>query len=84
VAAGVDDPVAAEGMSDVARKAGVTIPLLIEIDCGLARAGLPPGERAVAPAELIDRLPGLELRGLFTHAGHAYAADGPERLPEIA
>src|SRR6185295_3131778 len=75
---------AAEGMAEVARREGVTIPLLIEIDCGLARAGLPPGDAAVALAELIDRLAGVELRGLFTHAGHAYAADGPERLPAIA
>jgi D-serine deaminase-like pyridoxal phosphate-dependent protein len=84
VAVGVDDPAAADGMSAVAVREGVTIPLLIEIDCGLKRAGLPPGEAAVALAELIDRLPGLELRGVFTHAGHAYAAEGPERLPEIA
>jgi D-serine deaminase-like pyridoxal phosphate-dependent protein len=84
VAVGVDDPAAAEGMAEVARREGVTIPLLIEIDCGLARAGLPPGDAAVELAELIDRLPGLELRGVFTHAGHAYAADGPARLPAIA
>lgn len=84
VAVGVDAPAAAEGIAQVARREGVTIPLLIEIDCGLARAGLLPGDAPVALAELIDRLPGVELRGVFTHAGHAYAADGPERLPEIA
>src|SRR5262249_40252511 len=34
VAIGVDAADAAEGMAEVARREGVTIPLLIEIDCG--------------------------------------------------
>jgi len=84
VSVGVDDAAAAESIAEVARREGVTISLLIEIDCGLARAGLPPGEAAVALAELIDRISGVELRGLFTHAGHAYAAADPAKLPAIA
>lgn len=84
VAIGVDDAGAAEGIASVARREGVTVPLLIEIDCGLRRAGLVPGGAAVRLAEAIDRLAGVELAGLFTHAGHAYAADGPDKLPAIA
>jgi D-serine deaminase-like pyridoxal phosphate-dependent protein len=84
VAVGVDDASAAEGIAAVARHEGVVVPLVIEIDCGLRRAGLVPGEAAVRLAEAIGRLDGVELAGLFTHAGHAYGADGPDKLPTIA
>lgn len=84
VAVGIDDAGVAEAMAAVAQRDGVTFPVLIEVDCGLRRAGLLPGEPVAVLAERIARLPGLELRGLFTHAGHVYAADGPERVPGIA
>jgi len=84
VAVGVDDPAVAEALAAVARREGVVVPVLVEVDCGLARAGLPPGEPAAALAERVAGLPGLELRGVFTHAGHVYGADGPERVRAIA
>jgi D-serine deaminase-like pyridoxal phosphate-dependent protein len=84
VAVGVDDFAVAEAMAAVARREGVTIPVLVEVDCGLKRAGLAPGEAAAALGERIARLAGLELRGIFTHAGHAYGADDPIKVGPIA
>src|SRR5688500_11457981 len=84
VSVGVDDFGVAEAMAEVARREGVTIPVLVEVDCGLKRAGLAPGEPAAAFGERIARLDGLELRGVFTHAGHAYGADDPAKVEPIA
>ena len=84
VAVGVDDLDVAEAMAAVARREGVTIPVLVEVDCGLKRAGLAAGEPAAAFGERIARLKGLELRSVFTHAGHAYGADDPAKVEPIA
>src|SRR5713101_3560061 len=74
LAAGIDDFQAAAGMAEVARQAGVTVPVLIEVDSGLRRAGVAPGPATLQLAEKVAGLEGLILRGVFTHAGHAYSA----------
>lgn len=83
VAIGVDSAEAADGLDAEARAAGVSIPVLIEIDSGLRRAGVQPGPEALKLAEHLTSLRGLRLRGLFTHAGHAYAAHSPEEVARI-
>ncbi len=47
---------------------GGEIPYLIEIDVGTGRAGVAP-DAAVALADELATLPGLRLRGVFTHEG---------------
>src|SRR5205823_6728521 len=44
VAVGVDSPQVVNGLAGAARSLGVAIPVLIEIDTGLHRAGLAPDE----------------------------------------
>ena len=83
VAVGVDSLAGARGIAEAAREAGTTVPVLIEIDTGLHRAGVLPGEPALALARQIALLDGLELRGVFTHAGHAYAASSPQEVQRI-
>lgn len=83
VIAGVDSVQAAAGMADVARQVGVTVPVVIEVDCGLRRAGVPPGQAALELAKEIATMSGLNLRGLFTHAGHAYGAESPAAVARI-
>src|SRR6266568_6960957 len=83
VAAGIDNAQAAETMAYVARHAGVTVPLLIEVDCGLRSAGVQPGPPVLELAKQVARLSGLHLRGVFTHAGHAYAAQSPAAVARI-
>src|SRR5260370_26249052 len=63
VAAGIDDFQAAAGMAEVARQAGVAVPVLIEVDCGLRRAGVQPGPAPLGLAAKISGLEGLILRG---------------------
>jgi D-serine deaminase-like pyridoxal phosphate-dependent protein len=84
VAVGVDGEQIVSGLADAARSLGVTIPVLIEIDTGLHRAGLEPGESVADLAAAIVRCgPSLRLRGVFTHAGHAYGARSLSDLERI-
>jgi len=83
VAAGIDNAQAAETMAYVARHAGVTVPLLIEVDCGLGRAGVQPGPPVLELAKQVASLAGLNLRGVFTQTGHAYAAHSPAAVARI-
>jgi D-serine deaminase-like pyridoxal phosphate-dependent protein len=83
VSVGVDSIDGARGIAEAAREAHTTVPVVIEIDTGLHRAGVQPGEPAVALARQVASLDGLELRGLFTHAGHAYAATSPQEVQRI-
>jgi D-serine deaminase-like pyridoxal phosphate-dependent protein len=67
----VDSDHQARGLSAAAVAAGVTIGVQIEIDTGLHRVGLDPGDPAAieAFARAIGALPGIELDGLTTHRG---------------
>src|SRR5215218_5093230 len=51
VAVGVDALDVAAGIAAVAREMGVVVPVLVEVDCGLHRAGVPPGEATAGLAE---------------------------------
>ena len=59
---------------DVFHAAGRQLDVVLKVDIGLHRVGVPP--RALRPSRgASPTCPGCDLRGLFTHAGHAY---GPE------
>lgn len=67
---------------------GIRHEVLIEIDCGLGRAGLLPD--APELADLASALaagetgPGAALAGVLTHAGHSYHATDAEGIAAIA
>ena len=73
----VDDPDNVGTLDAAARSNGVKLGVLIEVDIGIGRAGVPPGERAVALAELIVRHANLELRGVMGWEGHATEIRNP-------
>jgi len=52
------------------RRAGLTLPVLIEIDSGSHRAGVQPGISVLALARDILTKPALQLEGLMTWEGH--------------
>jgi D-serine deaminase-like pyridoxal phosphate-dependent protein len=67
----------AEGVSrwdERARRAGVRVSVMLEIDSGMGRTGVAPGSPAVELARDVAARPGLRLLGVMTHAGHAYEA----------
>jgi D-serine deaminase-like pyridoxal phosphate-dependent protein len=82
LAAGCDSLEGATRLSETFRAAGGKLDVLLKIDCGYHRVGILP-ENAWPIARRIAELPGINLRGLFTHAGHAYQAETPEAVARI-
>lgn len=59
--------------------------VLIEVDCGDRRAGLPPTREALLPlAALLVGRPGVWLEGVLTHAGHSYACRSVDEIAAVA
>ena len=78
LAVGVDSVDGARTLGTVFASAGRRLDVRLKIDSGLHRVGVLP-EQAPSVARAIADLPGLQLTGVFTHAGHAYgetAANG--------
>jgi D-serine deaminase-like pyridoxal phosphate-dependent protein len=66
----VDDAGAAAALSEAAARAGLRIPALIDLDVGQHRTGVLPGEPALALAQAIAGMPGLEIVGVQGYEGH--------------
>ena len=82
IAVGVDSSDGARTLDAVFRASGHRLDVLLKVDVGFHRVGVPP-ERAVEAAQSIANLSGLRLRGVFTHAGHAYLAESPEGVTRV-
>jgi D-serine deaminase-like pyridoxal phosphate-dependent protein len=79
-----DDEGVASGLSELGISLGRRIPLYIDVDSGLGRCGLAPGEQTAALVERVAKLPGVEVVGLMTHGGHAYGETGAEGGRRVA
>ncbi len=80
-----DNPQAAREVAEGAGSMQRTFPTLIEIDTGDGRCGLPPeSEELVALGRAIDESPGLDLRGVMTHAGQSYHCTSLEAIRAVA
>ena len=76
----VDDIANAEDLSAAACAAGVTLRVLLEVEVGMGRCGVPAGEPALALARRLTALPGLRFEGIMGYEGHAVMIpDGAER-----
>jgi D-serine deaminase-like pyridoxal phosphate-dependent protein len=75
----VDAPEHAQALSDAAAKLDRPIPTLLDLDVGMGRTGVSPGDAAARIYERIDRLPGLAPDGLHAYDGHLSIADLDER-----
>ncbi len=65
--------------------AGQPVEVLLKIDAGYHRAGVPWDEPATVDlAERIASLPGMALAGILTHAGQAYEGASPGETPRDA
>lgn len=74
----VDDSENISQMSEVASQAGVNIGVLVEVDIGMGRCGVEPGEPALVLAKQIRSSPGLRFVGLQGYDGHLQLLDNPE------
>jgi D-serine deaminase-like pyridoxal phosphate-dependent protein len=81
----LDDPAVAAAASATLARHGRRAEVLIELDCGYGRMGVPwDGDAGPRLAERIAELPGLELAGVLTHAGQAYHGPRPGEAPGAA
>jgi D-serine deaminase-like pyridoxal phosphate-dependent protein len=60
-----DSEYTVRGLADAAAHAGVTIGVIVEVECGENRTGVQSPQAALQLAQLIDDSKGLELRGFF-------------------
>jgi len=80
----VDDEEVARDWSSAMSRAGKTLDILVKVDVGFHRCGMDP-----AAPDLVERIgriaasPGLNFKGLLSHAGHAYHATSPYELAAI-
>lgn len=80
----VDHVDAARGLSDLGVSIGKPVPLYVDVNSGLNRCGREPGEASAELVLEISRLPGVEVIGLMTHAGHAYGKTSDDACREVA
>jgi D-serine deaminase-like pyridoxal phosphate-dependent protein len=78
----VDSTAPAEGLARALHAHGLCAEVLVELDVGMHRTGQPTVAGAVAVAERIAHLPGLELAGISCYPGHCRRGDPnlPEKL----
>ena len=79
----LDDAVPAEALSRSAVAAGTTIGVLIDVDILLHRCGVSTVDEALALAAAVDRLPGIEMRGIMGYEGRVRLSD-PDREAHLA
>lgn len=84
VSCAVDSPENVRQIEEIFHHYGLSIPLFIEIDSGLHRAGIVNFPEILQLANLIQSSSHTRFAGLLTHAGHAYAASDQTQLEQIA
>lgn len=77
-----DDEPALRAMSAAFSRAGIQVELLLDIDCGMRRTGLPPGDAALLLYQSMTTLPGIVPGGLHVYDGHIHTTDPVQRTKE--
>jgi D-serine deaminase-like pyridoxal phosphate-dependent protein len=87
---GVDMKIAVdsiEGVEEVAaaaQEAGVEIGVLVDVNVGMPRCGVQPGEPAAALARRISDISGIRLRGAMGYEGHAVGLPERDKRDHVA
>ncbi|MCH2131428.1 MAG: DSD1 family PLP-dependent enzyme [Pirellulaceae bacterium] len=80
----VDHESQATAISAAAQEVGSTVGLLVEVDIGMGRCGVAPGEPALELAQKVIDLPHTEFRGIQAYEGHLVGvADKQERAVKV-
>jgi D-serine deaminase-like pyridoxal phosphate-dependent protein len=74
-----DDPGALRALSDGLNGLARPLPVLIDLEIGMGRTGIAPGDEAIALYELVDRLPNLKPDGLHAYDGQIHDNDPKDR-----
>jgi len=74
----VDDAANVEQLSAACQAKGVTLRILVEVDIGMHRCGVLPGQAALELAQKVAQAPGLQLAGLMGYEGHLVQIRDPQ------
>jgi D-serine deaminase-like pyridoxal phosphate-dependent protein len=80
VSVAVDGVEVAQALSEACVADGKVLDVIIEMNTGLNRAGILPGEETERLAEEIAAMPGLNVKGIMTHEGHVAKATSQDEL----
>jgi D-threonine aldolase len=79
----VDNPQSLAALSRSADQHGQIIDVLVDIDCGMHRTGIPTGSAAIELYRSIETLPGVTAGGLHIYDGHNHQSDPRERQAAV-
>lgn len=80
-----DHPSTAVGIASRARELDGAFEVLVEIDTGGRRGGVPPGSEAILEiGRAVADASNLRLAGVLTHAGHSYHARSTAEIETVA
>ena len=65
-----DDTEIADGLNQIGQTLGKVIPLYVDLDVGMHRTGIEPGDEALALCQKIASSQYLQLKGLHAYDGH--------------
>lgn len=86
VTVSLDSLLAARQLSEAARAARIELSVLAEVDAGMGRVGVTPGDELLELGRQIVRLPHLTLEGIAFYPGHIKSADdeGEQELEKLS
>ncbi len=71
----VDDAATIDRISGIAKAASVEVPLLVDLNVGMDRTGIRPGEEAMKLCIQIHKTANVRLGGLHAYDGHLHSLD---------
>ncbi|MEX0671013.1 MAG: alanine racemase [Pirellulales bacterium] len=77
----LDTVAAIDAVAAAAQSAGVTIGVLVDLDVGMGRTGVPTAERLTNLAQAVTAARGLRLDGIFCYPGHIWAKPAEQAAP---
>jgi len=75
----VDNRESVSALSDACTGAKITLDVFLDLDSGMGRTGVPPGDESALLYQQITQSPGLRPAGLHAYDGHIHDADPRER-----
>ncbi len=79
----VDIPEVMAEIASTFDKAGRSLPLFIDVNAGMNRTGIEPGDQALALYEALVETPGVEAAGLHVYDGHIRDRDLDDRRARV-
>lgn len=78
----IDDQAHIDAISKAATKIGVNVRVMIEVNVGMDRCGVEPGEETADLAEAAEAAPGVTYAGIMGYEGHAMHLPDKEKEAE--